>query len=84
MTADRPPSSAAPEDVDEGSEPPTGSLGEELALLLQVLAEQSTVKHPLVQVVRDRPQLIEHAADTLVSWVRGAQETVTEASRGRT
>lgn len=83
MTADRPSSSAETDDVDDGSQPPTGSVGEELALLLQVLAERSTVKHPIVQVVRERPQLVEHAADTFLSWVRGAHETVSDATGGR-
>ncbi len=60
----------------EESDPPVGSVGEELALLLQVLAERSTVPHPLSALVRDHPDLVEQATDTVVGWIRGAQDAL--------
>lgn len=60
----------------EQSEAAVGSVGEELALLLQLLAERSAVPHPLVTLVREHPELLENAADTLVGWIRGAQDVL--------
>jgi hypothetical protein len=58
-------------------------VGEELAGLLQVLAERAPLPHPVVQVAHDHPEVVEHATDSLVSWVRGAQDWLVPTGRSR-
>lgn len=77
MTAeplDRPDDHATPD------APEVGTVGTELALLLQALAERSSVAHPVVTLVREHPEMVEHATDTVVGWVRGAQHVLADAA----
>lgn len=73
------------EPLEENTEQPdgsVGSVGEELALLLQLLARRSAVPHPLVTLVREHPELVENATDTLIGWVRGAQDVLGDRGAG--
>ncbi|MGJ9411986.1 hypothetical protein ACHAAC_04670 [Aeromicrobium sp. CF4.19] len=59
-----------------------GTVGEELARLLQLVAERSSMSHPVVTLVREHPELVEQVAETVVGWVREAQDTLSEAVAG--
>lgn len=51
-------------------------MGQELALLVQLLASRSSVSTPVVTLLREHPELVESAADTVLAWVRAAQEAL--------
>ncbi len=53
-----------------------GTVGQELALLVQLLASRSSVSTPVVTLLREHPELVESAADTVLAWVRAAQEAL--------
>ncbi|GAA2070694.1 hypothetical protein GCM10009821_04990 [Aeromicrobium halocynthiae] len=60
-----------------------GTVGQELALLVQLLASRSTVPSPVTTLLREHPELVETAADTVLAWVRTAQDVLGDAGSPR-
>ena len=60
-----------------------GTVGRELALLVQLLASRSSVPSPVTTLLREHPELVESATDTVLAWVRAAQDVLGDGESAR-
>lgn len=53
-----------------------GTVGQEVALLLQLLASRSSISSPVTTLLREHPELVESATDAVLAWLRAAQDVL--------